>query len=429
MKKIFSILLLVVLTFQLSTAQETELFTRLKQLRNTEVAKIENTIFSEAYVLMVSQPVDHSKPGMENFKQRVFLFLRDTKAPVVFVTEGYAAHYAARKNFNLELAALLNANVVVVEHRNFGKSVADTITWKTMTVQQAAADHHAIREMLKPVFPGKWVSTGVSKGGQTALYYKAYYPSDVDATVAYVAPINFAVEDDRLTKHMLTVGAKECRDKILEYQTRLLKNKDYFVPAFTDFCAKNNFNLLLPPAVIFDYEVLEYPFSFWQYGTPCDSIPDENAPKEKLLEHLLEVVTPFYYSKKGYDQFKPFFYQANYELGYYGYDETPFKAYLEQADYKNTIWAPTGKIMPYKAETLKFVNDFLQNRGDRIIYIYGEYDPWSASQVNLTGKTDALKVVIAKGNHSANIAKMDTAQKQQVYSLLEKWMGCKISLN
>jgi hypothetical protein len=78
---------------------------------------------------------------------------------------------------------------------------------------------------------------------------------------------------------------------------------------------------------------------------------------------------------------------------------------------------------------LKFVNDFLQNRGNRIIYIYGEYDPWSASQVNLTGKTDALKVVIARGNHSANIAKMDAAQKQQVYSLLEKWMGCKISSN
>ena len=429
MKKLFTLAGLLILAVQLLTAQDTELFTKLKQLGNAEITKIENTFFPEAYILMVQQPVDHKKQELESFKQRVFLFFRDPKAPVVFVTEGYAAHYATRKNYNLELATLLNANVVVVEHRNFGKSVADTITWKTMTVEQAAADHHAIRELLKPVFPGKWLSTGVSKGGQTALYYRAYYPNDVDATVAYVAPINFAVEDPRVTNHLLTVGKKECRDKILNFQTRLLRNKDFFVPAFTKYCADNNLNLVLPPAIVFDYEVLEYPFTFWQYGTSCDSIPAENASNEKLLEHLLEVVTPFYYSKRGYDQFKPFFYQANYELGYYGYDETPFKAYLEQTDYKNTIWAPAGKIMPYKAETLKFVNDFLQNKGDRIIYIYGEYDPWSATQVNLTGKTDALKVVITGGNHSANIAKMDPAQKQQVFSLLEKWMGCKIASN
>jgi hypothetical protein len=30
-------------------------------------------------------------------------------------------------------------------------------------------DLHKIREMFATVYPGKWIATGISKGGQTAL--------------------------------------------------------------------------------------------------------------------------------------------------------------------------------------------------------------------------------------------------------------------
>ncbi|MFX8766579.1 hypothetical protein ABTM49_20540, partial [Acinetobacter baumannii] len=64
------------------------------------------------------------------------------------------------------------------------------VDWKQLTIKNAADDLHAIVSSLKRLYKGKWVATGASKGGQTSLFYKCYYPTDVDATVAYVAPIN-----------------------------------------------------------------------------------------------------------------------------------------------------------------------------------------------------------------------------------------------
>jgi hypothetical protein len=424
MKQIYLTLILLLFCIVTGNAQETELFKRLQQFKDIEIKPIEKKGFGECYELMIPQAIDHKHPESGSFMQRVFLSHISTSAPVIYVTEGYAAHGIS----NEELARMFNANTIVVEHRNFGKSIADTITWANMTVEQAAADHHSICQLLKQIYTGKWIATGVSKGGQTALCYRAYYPNDVDVTVAYVAPINFAVEDRRLDAHIKKMGDAECQKKILDFQFKLLKNKDYFVPAFAGYCKKKELKLILDPETTFDYEVLEYPFGFWQYGTPCDSIPGTEASNETILKHLVEVVTPFYYTAVGVNFFKPFFYQANYELGYYGYDEKPFRKYLKQSDYPNTIWGPTGKIMPYNAKTMKFVNHFLQNEGDRIIYIYGENDPWSASQVKLKGKTDALKVLIAKGDHSADISLMSELQRAEVYEKLEKWLGIKIAV-
>lgn len=414
----YFVLIILMLQILSGNCEENELYNKLKQIKDIEIMPLDTKGQGEGYTLMIPQLIDHQNPNSGYFKQRVFLCHKDFTAPVVYVTEGYSA----RGVFNEELADLLKANTIIIEHRNFGKSIADTVTWATMTVEQAATDDHVVCRLLKAIYPGKWVSTGVSKGGQTSLFYRAYFPSDVDVTVAYVAPVNRALEDKRLNTFIGRAGDGRCRKKIYDFQMELLKNKATLVPAYANYCKKHDFNLVVDPEIAFDYSVLEYPFGFWQYGSPCDSIPSIAKPKEELLNQLVKVNSPFYYSSNGVNFFKPFFYQANYELGYYGYDEKPFRRYLKQKDYPNTIWGPTGKILPFNPKTMKFVNHFLQNEGDRIIYIYGEYDPWSASQVELTGKTDALKVIIAKGDHSSCIGQMSETQREEVYDRLTRWL-------
>lgn len=426
MIKKINLLLLFCISLFFAHASDSELYKQLQRINGITFTKIDNVNFNESYELMVPQLIDHNHPEAGQFKQRVFLFHTNFSAPMVFVTEGYFAGYALDTSYNEELAGLLKSNLLVVEHRNFGKSIADTITWQTMTVEQAAADHHAIFELLKPIYQGKWIATGVSKGGQTSLYYKVFYPNDMDATVAYVAPLNFSLEDNRVTEHLLHVGTKECRDKIFDFQLKILKHKKELLPMFISYCQANQFTLVLEPDVVFDYEVLEYPFGFWQYGTPCDSIPPDSATDSQLLYHLVKVTTPFYYSVTGVNFFKPFFYQANYQLGYYGYNEEPFKDYLKLPDYSNSIWGPANITVNYKPETMEQVRSFLQTKGNHIIYIYGEYDPWSATQVELTGQTDALKIIIEKGNHSACISQMNAGQKEAVYKSLERWLDVKI---
>lgn len=170
--------------------------------------------FLETYEIKVKQALDHKDTSLGFFEQRVFVAFKSNTNPVVFIPEGYGANYAANKNYINELSPMLNANQICVEHRYFGESWPDSVNWDYLTAKNAAADHHKLVELLSPFFSGKWVSTGISKGGQTEVYHRTWYPNDVDATVAYVCPLSFNIEDGRHEPLIRKVpGTKAIRKK------------------------------------------------------------------------------------------------------------------------------------------------------------------------------------------------------------------------
>jgi hypothetical protein len=62
-----------------------------------------------------------------------------------------------------------------------------------------------------------------------------------------------------------------------------------------------------------------------------------------------------------------------------------------------------------------------------MIYLYGEYDPWSSTAfVPKDGKTNALKVVKAGGSHTTRILNLPENQRIQVLDSLGKWLNVKI---
>jgi hypothetical protein len=128
---------------------------------------------------------------------------------------------------------LLGANQLLVEHRFFGPSTPQPATWEHLSVEQAAADHHRIVEAFKPLYSGRWVSTGASKGGMTSLYHRALYPEDVDATVAYVAPNSYGPEDPRYIQFLDRVGDADCRAKLDALQRDVLGRREELVPLWT----------------------------------------------------------------------------------------------------------------------------------------------------------------------------------------------------
>jgi len=69
------------------------------------------------------------------------------------------------------------------------------------------------------------------------------------------------------------------------------------------------------------------------------------------------------------------------------------------------------------------VYHLLQYHGDRIIYIYGELDPWSATGIRLIGRTDAVKFVVKNGHHGSRVRDFSPEQKELFYSTLERWLG------
>jgi hypothetical protein len=131
-------------------------------------------------VLHFRQPVDHQDPSSGTFLQEVSLLHRDLAAPLVVWTSGYWDYYLDK---TVELTHLLSANQISIEHRYFGESRPQPPDWSKLTIDQMAADEHEIVSALRTLYTGAAISSGGSKGGMTAMFYRRFYPNDVDGTV------------------------------------------------------------------------------------------------------------------------------------------------------------------------------------------------------------------------------------------------------
>ena len=212
MKKHTLFILFVLMASMLSAQTDSTLFMRqLCALEGvSQVAPLETSRFKEKYVLKMEQQVDWKTKSKGTFGERIIVGMRGADKPTVLVTEGYFADYGLRPDYEEELSALFDANVVLCEYRYFAESVPQPTNWDYMTVDNSLADYHHVRQVLGKLFNGKWISTGISKGGQTTMFYRATYPNDVDVSVSYVAPLNRAIEDGRHEKFLAKqVGTKE----------------------------------------------------------------------------------------------------------------------------------------------------------------------------------------------------------------------------
>ncbi len=433
MKRIQALLLLVLLS-SFALAQPSTLLQFLeKQPQVKSIEELEtNDFFTEKYKIMVEQPLDHKHPKKGTFLQRVIISNKSVDQPVVFITEGYNGGYAERQRYINELSPILEANQICMDHRYFGESMPDPLNWDYLTVRNAAADHHEVIQMMRKYYEGKWITTGISKGGQTVVYHRWLYPNDVDVSIPYVAPLNFGVEDGRHEPFIAnTTGTPEGRKKVRDFQLYGLKNRTEFVPMLQDFCKEKNFHPRLDPEELLDYVVLEYSYGFWQYGTPVDAIPALDAGNEVIFKHLVRVSTPMYLSDEGIEIFLSFYVQAARELGYYGYDTEPFKDYLHiksAEGWLKKIYIPKDIKAKYNPKTAREVKKFIDTTDARILFIYGEWDPWSASAFEVPKKDNFLKIVKPEGSHNARIGNLPDDQKALVKAKLEEWLEMPVNI-
>ena len=410
-------------------------FAQLEQFlkSQSEIKAIEkipgNNFFNETWKIMVRQPIDHSDTTKGFFLQRVFVADKGKENAVLLITEGYAANYAAMPRYINELSPMLNSNQICIEHRYFGESWPDPLNWDFLTVANAAADHHAIVELFKKYYSGKWINTGISKGGQTAVYHRAFYPDDVDVTVAYVCPLNFGVEDGRHEPFLRNVpGTAEQRERIEEFQIEILKNRGIIVPKIEKYSKEKNYTYRISMNEVLDYCMLEYPFALWQWGRLTNKVPSKDVGVDSLFNHLLKVSNPSYFAIEEMEGIKSFFVQAARELGYYGYDTKPFKKYLSIRNaegYLSRIFLPAGLKIKYNKTKSKQVKKFMKNTDEKMLFIYGEWDPWSATAFEVYSPNQ-VKVVKPGGSHSTRINNLPPELQKLVKEKLEECLDIEV---
>ena len=426
-RKIF--LLLLSISFFTQALNSQSLADKLIQLQNEYNFNFDTldagNQFKEKYVLYFTQALDYQGGSQKTFRQRVFIAHRNFEAPVIFVTEGYDANRTEKKDYQTELAALFSANEVTVEHRYFSKSVPDSLEWEFLTVENAAMDHHRIMQMVRDLYSGKVVCTGISKGGQTANYYSYLFPNDADIYVPYVAPLNFSSEDRRVYSFLEQVGDSKCRERILAFQRHLLENKSELLPAFITLAREKKLHYSMGYEKAFELLVFEYSFAFWQWGYfKCKDIPLKSKKPAKLLSHLDRVAGFDWISQEGINRLQPFFYQAMRETGMYGYNIAEFKdlcSFSSNPTFEFSL--PKGVSVNFEEELMQRVDFYIRHKAKNSIFIYGEYDPWSATAVELAGHTNSFKIVKPGGSHRTRISNLPEVQKQMVLDSLKTWLS------
>jgi hypothetical protein len=428
MKKNSIIVVITFLLFEVLHAQTNKIDSLLFELPDVIFTKIETAKgFIATYELRIKQPLDHSDVSKGHFYQRAFLSHKSFERPTTMITEGYNRP----KNQINELTELIKGNQILIEHRYFGESMPDSLDYNYLNLKQVTGDLHHINTLFKSIYKNKWVSTGRSKGGATTLFYRYFYPNDVNVSVNYVGPINNAFEDKRIYKFLDTIGTKACRDKIYSFQKYLLKNKKEILPLLEAYSIGANVKYTyLNIEKAYEFAVMEYPFSFWQYGYKCEEIPENSISYLDAMKYFTSISDITFFSDRDMFNYASHYYQSATEFGYYAYETKEFKGLLSEL---STDQNPHATFMPNKIKApfddslLKGINKWLPKEGNKIIHIYGTLDTWSANAVPISKDVDAVWFFM-NGKHHGNalIKTMNESEKEKLISTLERWLSIKI---
>lgn len=415
---------------RLTAAELTALAQKLQALPDvSHVERLESSVFPEKYEFFITQPLDAERPCHGTFEQRVVLCHRGFDKPTVLVTEGYNADYALRKDYIEELSRLFDTNIVTVEYRFFGKSMPDPCDWQYLTVANSMYDLHHVNETLHALYKGKWISTGISKGGQTAMFYRVFYPNDVDISVPYVAPLNRSVEDGRHEIFLQSqVSTPENRQKVLDFQMLLFKRKGNLLKLFENYCRLKQYKFQIPLNEIYDFNVFEYAFAFWQWGYDVNAIPTAKADDDTVFNYWIKICEPDYFSEQ--TPYLSFNVQAARELGYYGYYTEPFKKYLSVATskgYLHRVMLPDSlQNVTFNPALYNRTVNFLKANDPKMVYIYGGIDPWGASGIAgepwLQGKKNLHVYMCPGGSHKTRILSFPEKTRNEIIELIKGWL-------
>ena len=333
---------------------------------------------------------------------------------------------------------------MIIEHRFFDESIPQGgIPWDYLTIKQAADDQHEIIQAIKKnIYPdSKWITTGISKGGQTTIFHRYFYPEDVDISVPYVAPLNLGYVDPRLEKFLDKLGTAKSNIKSLfawddlnsphwairDFQLMCFQHQDTLVPMLEELAREKGYSYEKVGGIkrALQLMILEYPFAFWQWGNNPADIPDEESSEwMEIFEYLAKVSSPDFFEDNYIVRMQPFFYAALTEIGMYDYNIKPFKKFLtDEKDIDFSFTMPEGAVKkPFNDAQMKAINKWLQTDAEKILFVYGGSDPWYATGVDLKKNFKCRKYVRGDMHHGCRIKDFDPVSREDLIDTLKEWL-------
>jgi hypothetical protein len=385
-----------------------------------------------AYRLDYPQPVDHADPEGRSFSQRIILHHRDEGAPMVLYTSGYGLF---RPSHLSELTVGMAASQINVEQRFFGESRPADVQpedWAHLNIEEAAADHHRIIEMLSDYYHQSWLSTGHSKGGMTSVYHRRFYPDDVDATVAYVAPISFGAPDARYDAFTSELGSSECRVTLRAAQIRALERYSQLFPLAQAVAEARGaqFTRAGGHEMSFETAIASMEWAFWQNSgaDACALIPAEAASDAELFEFVRKTVGI------GADDLSislidAYYVQAGHQLGYPSVSQEHLIGLLKHQGGDTQLYPQSAPVPSFDSNAMQDIQAWLAEQSTaRILFVYGESDPWTGGAFDTASCGDCPAFSAPGESHAALLEDLPAAARAEALLAIERWTGIRATL-
>jgi len=388
---------------------------------------------THCYSFTFQQPVDHgAKDDGATFAQRVRLVHRGCNAPTTIMDNGYSL---PKVLYELEPSVLFQTNTLDVEHRYQGKSIpkGKDRRWSALSIENGAADTHALITALRPFYTNRWVSTGASKGGITAVYHRHLHPSDVDGTIAYVAPASRAREDARYQERMDTGPfPAACRSDVRAFQVAALGTQR--APFRAELQSRYGVSEEEGDYYL-ELLVGTFEWGFWQYLEDCGAVPKSGATDASYLTYFRGVLdkqdrggapapseTEVSNAALAYEWSwqQGFAKQAGAHLGPYLHTQ----AIAESTNAAR--WSATFPSEPLPAfdgtETDK-ARDWVRTSAERLVLVYGEIDPWSGGALDAPTQTSSARFFVPQRSHGAQISDLPKADHDRAIAATSAMYG------
>jgi hypothetical protein len=405
-----------------------ELLERLQAIPGlTVVQEKPTTTGARFFLLTYEQPVNHLKPWKGTFRQRVSLYHQGFELPTVLYSSGY--NYSSNP-VTTEVTRIVGGNQLGVEHRFFLPSRPDPPDWRDLTIFQQASDDHRLATAFRSLYPGRWLRTGGSKGGMQATYHQRFYPQDVDGLIAYVAPNDAIDAHDAYIPFLDHVGNDpECREQLKRVQREALLRRDEIVPMIVEQLGPDAFDQVLgTPEKALEILVTEMPFTFWQFGSQeqCALVPPADASTEDVFFFLDALPGFFFFTDDFIVGFEPYYFQAGTQLGYPKVADDHFADLLlyPGADVPRSFVRPEVEMFPFQWWAMLDVDLYVRFVGRRMMFLYGELDPWGAERFEPgPHSVDSYVYVVPGGNHGARVLDLPPPQSEAAIATIRRWAG------
>ncbi|MGW6535911.1 aminopeptidase [Streptomyces sp. NPDC055051] len=378
-------------------------------------------------VLNYEQPIDHKRPWAGTFQQRISVLHKGTDRPTVFRTSGYGLSTTPSR---AEPTRIIDGNQISMEYRFFTPSRPAPADWSKLDIWQAATDQHRIFTALKKVYGENWLSTGGSKGGMTATYYERFYPRDMDGVVAYVAPNDVVnKEDSAYDRFFANVGTKECRDRLNSMQREALLRRGPLQEKFRAWVATEGatFHTVGSLDKAWEATVLDFVWGFWQYygEDVCDTIPDARTASDDTVYETIDAYAGWgAYTDQGLEYYTPYYYQAATELGSPSIKQPHLRGLSRYGYQPASNFVPREIPMKFKPQVMRDVDDWVRKNANRMLFVNGENDPWSAEPFRLgKGARDSYVFTAPGANHGASVAGLADAEREKATARILAWAG------